>query len=333
MFGLISQLAHVELQSPRPDESVEFFKSVLGFTETGRDADAVYLRAWGDPFHHSIAVSEADEPGLAHVGWRTAGEEQLATAVQRLEQAGLGEGWAEPVLGHGRAYRYRTPGGHLNEVFWEVERYRAPETQRSALPIRPQRQVFAGCAPRQIDHVTMATPNMNEHIAFQREVFGSRFMEGTVMNMDDEAPFFAEVSNNEQGHDIGLIVDRSGGTGRHHHVAYWFDQMVDVFRAADALIEAGVHIEFGPGRHGHGENTFLYFREPGGFRIEFFSGGYRNYQPDWEPVRWLVDTGGVDLYCNHPAPDTMLEVFPQAATRTAEVAYGGANPWSYASVT
>jgi catechol 2,3-dioxygenase len=193
--------------------------------------------------------------------------------------------------------------------------------------------VFAGAAPRQIDHVTMATPCMNEQIAFQREVLGSRFMECTVMSMDDEAPFFAEVSNNEQGHDIGLIVDRSGGTGRTHHVAFWFDQMVDVFRAADALIEHGVHIEFGPGRHGHGENTFLYFREPGGFRIEFFSGGYRNYQPDWEPVRWLVDTGGVDLYRNHAAPDTMLEVFPPESAPTAAVAYGGANPWSYASVT
>ncbi len=331
MFGLISQLAHVELQSPRPTESVDFLKGVLGFTETGRDEESVYLRAWGDPFHHSLVVTEADAPGIAHVGWRAAGEEQLQTAVRRLEQTGLGEGWVDPVTGHGRAYRYRTPGGHLHEVFWDVERFVAADGQRSCLPARPQRQAFAGAAPRQIDHVTMATSRMNDQIAFQREVFGSRFMEGTVMSMEDEEPFFAEVSNNEQGHDIGLIADRSGLSGRTHHVAFWFDQMVDVFRAADALVEAGVHIEFGPGRHGHGENTFLYFREPGGFRIEFFSGGYRNYQPDWEPVRWLVDTGGVDLYCNHPAPDTMLEVFPPE-TAPASVAYGGANPWSYAGV-
>jgi catechol 2,3-dioxygenase len=332
VFGLISQLAHVELQSPRPSESVEFFKRLLGFTETARAGQSVYLRAWGDAFHHSLVVTDGAVPGITHVGWRTAGEEQLQTAAQRIEAAGLGEGWADPVTGHGRAYRYRTPGGHLDEIFWDVERYRAPDTQRSALPIRPQRQVFAGAAPRQIDHVTLATPHMNEHIAFQRDVLGSRFMECTVMNVDDAEPFFAEVSNNEQGHDIGLIADRSGPGGRHHHVAFWFDQAVDVFRAADALLEAGVQIEFGPGRHGHGENTFLYFREPGGFRIEFFSGGYRNYQPDWERVRWLVDTGGIDLYRNHPAPQSMLEVFPPESTPTASVADGDANPWSYATV-
>jgi catechol 2,3-dioxygenase len=332
VFGLISQLAHVELQSPRPDETVAFFKDVLGFSETARDGESVYLRAWGDAFHHSLVVSEAAAPGIAHVGWRTAGAEQLEVAAARIEQEGLGIGWVDPVTGHGRAYRYRTPGGHVNEIFWEVERYRAPDGQRSALPIRPQRQTFAGAAPRQIDHVTMATPKMNEHIAFQRDVLGSRFMECTVMSADDEEPFFAEVSNNEQGHDIGLITDRSGMSGRHHHVAYWFDQVVDVHRAADALVEAGVPIEFGPGKHGHGENTFMYFREPGGFRIEFFSGGYRNYQPDWEPVRWLVDTGGVELYLNHPAPDSMLEVFPPAEAPAATVVEDTENPWSYASV-
>ena len=45
-------------------------------------------------------------------------------------------------------------------------------------------------------------------------------------------------------------------------------------------------IEFGPGKHGMGENNFLYVRDFGGIRIELFSGGYRNYQPDWEPVKW-----------------------------------------------
>jgi catechol 2,3-dioxygenase-like lactoylglutathione lyase family enzyme len=53
VFGLISQLAHVEVQSTRPEESVDFLKNVLGFTETGRDAESVYLRAWGDPLSPS----------------------------------------------------------------------------------------------------------------------------------------------------------------------------------------------------------------------------------------------------------------------------------------
>jgi catechol 2,3-dioxygenase len=104
-----------------------------------------------------------------------------------------------------------------------------------------------------------------------------------------------------------------------------------VIRAADVVIESGTPIEYGPGKHGHGENTYLYFREPGGHRIELFSGGYRNYQPDWEPARWVAGSGGIDMFRNWPAPESMLEVFPEADA-TVQLTEDNKNPWSIAGV-
>jgi catechol 2,3-dioxygenase len=331
-FGLLSQLAHVEIETPTPDESARFFTDVLGMYETTRDGGAIYLRSWGDPFHHSLVLSESANPGVAHIAWRSAGAEQLEQAVQKIEAAGLGEGWQDPVLGHGRAYRYRSPGGHLHEIFWDVDRYVAPPELRSTFPVRPQRFAPVGAAVRQIDHVTIATPRMNDDIAFYRDVLGSRFMECTVMEPAAPEPFFSVVTNNEQAHDLGLIADLSGLSARSHHVAFWLDTPTEVVRAADVLIEAGTPIEYGPAKHGHGENTFLYIREPGGHRVEIFSGGYRNYQPDWEPVRWIAGQGGVDMFRNWPAPDSMLEVFPAESAASATIVEGGANPWSILGV-
>jgi catechol 2,3-dioxygenase len=331
VFGLLSQLAHAELESPRPSESAAFFSDVLGFTESGRDEEAIYLRAWGDPFHHSLVIREGAAPRLAHIGWRTAGQEQLEEAVRGIEAAGLGEGWQDAVTGHGPAYRFKSPGGHTQEVFWEVERFQPSDDQRSTLPIRAQRFFPIGAAARQIDHVTLATGQMNEDIAFYRDVLGSRFMECTVLEQDDEVPFFSQMSNNEQSHDLGLVADHAGPAGRSHHLAYWLDLPTDVTRAADVVMESGTPIEFGPGKHGHGENTYLYFREPGGHRIELFSGGYRNYQPDWEPRRWVAGEGGYDMFRNTPAPDSMMEVFP-AADAPATVVKDGSNPWTAAGV-
>ena len=331
MFGLLSQLAHVELISPRPEESVRFYTESLGLTETAREGQSVYLRAWGDPFHHSLVVTEGAQPGVGHIAWRTAGPEALQTLVERVEAAGLGEGWSEPSLGHGRAYRYRSPGGHPHEALWEVDRYVAPAGQESTFPIRPQRYAPVGAAVRQLDHVTIATTAIGEDIRFYRDVHGARFMECTVMEAGGE-PFFAEMSNNEQAHDLALIADHHATLrGRSHHLAFWVDQMVDVVRSADVLIEAGTPIEYGPGRHGHGENTFLYVREPGGHRIEIFSGGYRNYQPDWKPVEWIAGQGGIDMYRNWPAPDSMLEVFPPSEA-AAQVTADDTNPWSIVGV-
>ena len=48
-----SQLAHVEVLTTDLAKSVEFFRDVVGMDETGRENDSVYLRAWGDYFHHT----------------------------------------------------------------------------------------------------------------------------------------------------------------------------------------------------------------------------------------------------------------------------------------
>src|SRR6266542_1309115 len=73
---------------------------------------------------------------------------------------------------------------------------------------------------------------------------------------------------------------------------------------------ADVEIEFGPGRHGMGEQDYLYFREPDGVRIELNAGGYRNYEPDWTPVRFEPDQGSNVIYKNRGMPHSMFESFP-----------------------
>jgi catechol 2,3-dioxygenase len=116
-LSLISQLAHVELITPTPQESLDFWTEVVGLEETTREEGSVYLRGWGDRFHHTLVLTEGAQPGVGHIAWRAFGEAELETAARRLEDAGAGEGWIDGAVGHGRAYRYRAPGGHLHEIF------------------------------------------------------------------------------------------------------------------------------------------------------------------------------------------------------------------------
>src|SRR5580693_1021491 len=122
---LLSQLAHVELLTPVPELSSRFFAEVLGLEESERDDRSIYLRCWGERFHHSVVLTEASAPGIGHIAWRTDGADGLDEAVARLEALGVGEGWVEGSVGHGPAFRYRGPGGHLQEIFWEVDRWQA----------------------------------------------------------------------------------------------------------------------------------------------------------------------------------------------------------------
>jgi catechol 2,3-dioxygenase len=215
----------------------------------------------------------------------------------------------------------------VQEVFWEVERHAAPPDQRSAFPARPQKHAPRGVAARQLDHVTVVTRDPFGDSEWYRDVLGYRFMEYTGLDDDPDLIVFSMVTTNEKSHDLGLVIDFTDVPGRINHLAFWVDAVEDVLRAADVLMEAGTEIEFGPGRHGMGEQTYLYFREPGGMRLEVNSGGYRNYQPDWEPVKWLPSQGSNTMYRNLSLPDSMLESFPPATPSQAP-SEAAVNPWA-----
>jgi catechol 2,3-dioxygenase len=310
---LLSQLAHVEIITPKLEESATFFKELLGMEETSRQAQSVYLRCWGEYYHHSLVLTQGPQPAMNHIGWRTEGPEELEIAVRQIEATGRGEGWIKHSVGHGPAYRFRGPGGHLNEVFWEVERYQAPPELSSTYPARPQRFTGRGAASRQIDHVTVASNDVMQDVLWYRDTIGYRFTEYTVLEERPDLVIFGLLTTNEKSHDFGFLHDFSGVTGRLHHVAFFVPERADVLRACDVLLEAGQQLEYGPSQHGIGEQFFLYFREPGGTRIELTAGGYRNYVPDWEPVKWTPSQGSVSMYRNAAMPDSMMEAFPPAA--------------------
>ena len=259
---LLSHLAHVELLTPKLDQSVKFFKNSLGLTESGRSGDSVYLRCWGEFYHHSVVLTSAEQTGLGHAAWRTLGPDELSEAVFRIEANGVQGEWIEKSVGHGPAYRFQGPGGHVHEVFWEVERYTPPSEQRSTFPERVERFSGRGIAARQLDHVTLATAKVEEAGMWYRDTLGFRFMSMTSLEDDLDTVVFGVVTTNEKSHDLGLAIDLSEIRGRIHHLSFWVDSQEDLLRAADFLLESGIAIEFGPGRHGIGEQSYLYFREP-----------------------------------------------------------------------
>jgi catechol 2,3-dioxygenase len=310
---LLSQLAHVEILTPTPAESLEFYRDVLGLELTEQSGPSAFLRGWGEFFHHSIQLTEAPAPGLGHIGWRTNGPVELERIVAKLESAGLGEGWSADTPGHGPAYRYHSPAGrHRHEAFWEVERYQPPPELAPTLPNRPQRYHPRGAAVRSLDHVTIASCDVMTDVEWYRDNLGHRFTEYIVAEENHDLVVFAMLTTVHLAHDMALVLDQPGLTSRINHVAFWVDQREELLRVAEVLIDAGVPIEYGPGRHGMGEQDYLYIREPSGLRIEINASGYRNFAPDWEPVRWTPSQGSQSVYRNISMPETMMESFPPA---------------------
>ncbi len=309
---LLSQLAHVELVSPKPQETVDWLVNVLGLEETTREGQSVYLRGWAEWLHSSLIVTEGPETRVAHIGWRTYGPEDPEIVAQRIDPD-LAIGWVDESVGHGRAFRYHAPfGRHVHEVFWDTELYVAPpEKAEPDFQNRPQRFPARGTAARYIDHVTIATPNIAGDIAFY-QTLGQR--QTAQISPEPGFTVFSTTTCNaiRSTHDLALVPDFSGATARSNHIAYRVDQRLDVERAAEVFMANGTPIEFGPGIHGIDEITYLYVREPGGHRIEINSGGWENYMPDWEPTTWNAHQGGTTLWKNLAMPESMMECWPAA---------------------
>lgn len=280
-----AHLGHLELLTDKPEASLDFFVNVYGLTESGRDGDCVYLRGWDDYEFHTLKLTASRTTGMAHVGYRAASEAALARRVAAIEAMGCGIGWTEGDLGHGRAYRFRSPDGHLFEIYYDTRKYLAPETERPALKNVAQRYHGRGVAVRRLDHFNLLASDVSAMRDFITGALGSRVTE--QIRLDDGRLAGCWFTVNNKSYDVAVTEDHSGARGRFHHVTYAVDQREDVLRAADIFLESRVYIETGPHKHAIQGTFFLYVYEPAGNRVEVANAGARLIlQPDWQPITW-----------------------------------------------
>jgi catechol 2,3 dioxygenase len=252
---------------------------------SGESGDSVYLRAFGDYERASLKLTAAPHSGLGHVAYRSVSPEALERRVAALEEAAAADGeWHDGDVGHGKAYRFRDPDGHLLEIFYDSERVEPPAHLRPALKNQPLRYPGRGVGVRHLDHINLLAVEPGEQRAFLEPTLGLRLTEQIVLDDGSEAGVW--LASNQKSYDLTYTRDATGTRGRLHHIAYFVDQREDVLRGADIFLEHGVVMESGPHKHAIQQTFFLYTWEPGGNRVEICAGGFLIFDPAHEPVVW-----------------------------------------------
>jgi catechol 2,3-dioxygenase len=284
----LAHLAHLELLTPKPDESLHFFVNVLGMTESARRGDSVYLRGWDDYEHHTLKLTAGKTAGMGHYAFRASSPEALARRVAVIEKAGFGTGWTDGDLGHGPAYAFKTSDGHNMEVYYETEWYAPPPELKPSLKNQAMRYPARGASVRRLDHLNLLTSDVEGLLRFMEDVLGLRSTE--VIRLDSGALAGAWVTSNNKTYDVAFTKDHYGAHGRFHHATWALDSKDEVLRTADIALEHGIKIETGPHKHAVQQTFFLYMIEPGGNRIEVDNAGARlMLAPDWQPVVWTEE--------------------------------------------
>jgi catechol 2,3-dioxygenase len=198
---------------------------------------------------------------------------------------GCGIGWSDGDLGHGRAYRFHDPDGHVFELYFDTQKYVAPPHEKPALKNQAQRNHGRGCTVRRLDHLNLLAQDVSLIRDFMPKALGSRITEQIILDNGAVAGCWFTVNN--KSYDIAYTRDSTRLRGRFHHVTYAVDQREHILEAADIFLENGVYIETGPHKHAVQQTFFLYVYEPAGNRIEIANAGARLIlDPDWDTVTW-----------------------------------------------
>jgi len=283
----ISGLRSVALNVPDLVLAEDFYTRVWHLDVAARTADAIYLRGTGAD-HHLLALHRGGPAAeIRHASFRARSAEALADiSAATVRAGGRVETAIGPVLepGGGIGLTVRDPDGRLLQVIHgDVAHADARESRD-----RPSR----------LAHVVL-----NSHDVAQTQRF---FEQALGFTLADRTRIMAFLNCAADHHSVAL-----GDTDNDalNHIAFVMPDLDSVMRGGGRMRDAGYEIEWGPGRHGPGDNAFNYFIGPFGEVIEYTAEVEQideSYVPGG-PDDWKWPPGRVDQWGISQPPSARLK--------------------------
>jgi len=286
-------LRSVALNVPDLARAEDFYTRIWHLDVAERSADALYFRGSG-PDHHLLALHRGGAATeIRHVTLRARSAEALQAVAHAAVQAGgriavpLGA-ITEP--GGGVGLTIRDPDGRLIQVV-HGDRQHADGHEAKDRPAR------------------LAHAVLNSHDVERTRRF---FEEALGFTLADRTRIMAFLNCASDHHSIAL-----GDTDNDalNHIAFVMPDLDSVMRGGGRMRDAGYQIEWGPGRHGPGDNAFNYFIGPFGEVIEYtaeveqIDDSYRAGGPDdWKWPAGRVDQWGISQPPSNRLKDAQKQV-------------------------
>jgi catechol 2,3-dioxygenase len=261
----IAHLGHVELLTPKFEESRRFFTEIMGMTQSGEKDGSVYLRGWDDYERYSLKLTDSKTSGLGHAAFRTRSPQALERRAAALKGSGFDIGWTDGDLGHGKTFVFKDPDGHRFEIYYDTEWYDPPRELRPALKNQAQKFPARGINVRRIDHFNGLAVDIKANREFFQNYLGFMPTEQIVLDDGTEAGMWMTATNKKLRLCLYTRPHRHERTPAPRHVRAGCAR--GCAACCRRLPENGVYIETGPHKHAIQQTFFLYVYEPGGNRV------------------------------------------------------------------
>jgi catechol 2,3-dioxygenase len=283
----ISALRSVALAVPDLAAAEVFYTRVWHLAVVQRTSDTLYLRGTGDD-HHLLALRRGSGvPQIGHVTLRAPDAGALAAIERAAVQAGgtLLQRTApsqDPAGGIGLLLR--DPHGRVIQVVHGDARH-ADAHERKDHPTR-------------LAHVVLNSHDVDATQAWFERALG--------FTLADRTRIMAFLNCNRDHHSVAIGITDNDAL---NHIAFLMPDLESVMRGGGRMKDAGHPIEWGPGRHGPGDNAFNYFIDPFGVVIEY-TAEVEQVGPEHVargPADWAWPPGRVDQWGISPPPSARLK--------------------------
>ena len=288
----ISALRSVAFGVPDLKAAETFYTDVWRLEVADRSPGVLYLRGSGAD-HHLLALHESPgAPCLRQVTLRARGADSLERIAGAVAKAG---GVVE------RAGPATDPAGGLSLCLRDTDGRRFEivhgDMSRGATEPPPADQ------PLRLAHAVLNAHSVPRAQAFLEQVLG--------FVLADRTRIMAFMNCNEDHHTIAF---GDADNDALNHVAFLMPTLDAVMRGGGRMKDAGHPPEWGPGRHGPGNNTFNYFIDPFGIVIEYTAEVEQiddGYVPG-SPADWTWPPGRVDQWGLSAPPSARLKLAQRA---------------------
>jgi catechol 2,3-dioxygenase-like lactoylglutathione lyase family enzyme len=284
----IEAVRSVALNVPDLAQAEAFYTKVWRLDVAHRSEHALYLRGTGSDHHLLALYAGGPVPQIRQVTLRARSTEALQAVAEAVPRAGgeivspVGPLTKNPAGGTGLTLR--DPHGRMFQVVHGDAR------QPDLGPLRDR--------PQRLTHVVLNSHAVDDTQRFLTEALGFTLADRTVA--------IAFMNCNHDHHTLAVGVSDNDAL---NHIAFLMPDADSVMRGGGRMKDAGHAIEWGPGRHGPGNNLFNYFIDPFGVVIEYTAEVEQvdeSYRPRG-PADWAWPPGRVDQWGISPPPGPTLK--------------------------
>ena len=236
-------LHHLHFQSPEPERLVTWYSGVMDMK-----AEVLSHDLWltNGPARQ-VLFSKGEAKKLSHAGFAVRDAESLESLRERADEAGLTPQSVDTPLFQPNAFGVTDPDG--NAIYFGLAK---SQMVRMMKGIRGPLQ-----------HLTLATRDVQAVEDFYAGKLGFGVSDRVVSAEGKVMTCF--MRGNHEHHNLACFYQERQGVDHHSYEAGEWDTIRDW---SDHFATQNVPLFWGPGRHGPGNNLFIFIEDPDGNWIE-----------------------------------------------------------------